>query len=300
MNAALTPTNIVVMSLPALLWAGNAVVGRMVAPLVPPLTLNMLRWALSLLVLLPMASWVLRRDSSIWTRWRRYALLGLLSVGLYNSMQYLALHTSTPINVTLVGSSMPIFTVAVGALFFKHHPTRKQLVGAALSTLGVLLVLSHGDLRRLAEVRFVPGDLYMLLATAAFALYSWMLTRTDQDDPALRKDWAAFLLVQVMAGSVWSLLLTVGEWTLGSPAPIQWGWPLAMALVFIVLGPSVLAYRLWGLGVQRVGPNIASLFINLTPVFAALMSAAFLGELPRLHHALAFLLMASGILIASR
>lgn len=286
--------------LPPLLWAGNAVVGRMVAPLVPPMTLNMLRWVFSLLLLLPLAAWVLGPGSPLWARWRRYSLLGLLSVGMYNSLQYLALQTSTPVNVTLVASSMPVFMMALGALAFGHRITRHQLAGAALSVVGVVLVLAHGDLRRLAEVRFVPGDLFMLLATLAWAWYSWLLTRADADDPTIRRDWAAFLMAQVAPGVAWSVLFSAGEWTLGQPAPIQWGWPLTAALVYIVLGPSLLAYRCWGLGVQRLGPNMASLFNNLTPLFAALFSAAFIGEMPRLYHAVAFALIVGGIVVASR
>ena len=300
MNHKLDARNVLLLTLPPLLWGANAVVGRLVAPLVPPLTLNLLRWAISLVLLLPLAAWVFRPSSGLWPRWRRYLLLGLLSVGMYNSLQYLALQTSTPVNVTLVGSSMPIFMLAMGALFFGQPVTRRQLVGAALAMAGVLLVLAHGDFRRLAEVRFVPGDLYMLLATAAWAWYSWLLTRVDQDDPAIRSHWAAFLLAQVAAGVGWSMLVTAGEGALGSPAPIQWGWPLGAALAFIVLGPSILAYRCWGLGVQRMGPNMAGIFINLTPLFAALLSTAFIGEMPHLYHGVAFVLLVGGIVVSSR
>ncbi|TFZ01401.1 DMT family transporter [Ramlibacter rhizophilus] len=298
-TATLDARNIFLLVLPPLLWAGNAVVGRMVAPLVPPLTLNLLRWAISFLILLPLAAWALRPGSGLWIRWRRYLLLGLLSVGMYNSLQYLALKTSTPMNVTLVACSMPAFMLALGAMFFGQPVSRRQFAGAGLSMVGVLLVLARGDLAHLAEVRFVPGDLYMLLATAAFAWYSWLLTRSDQDDPAIRRDWAAFLLAQVLPGIAWSTLFTVGEWTLLDPPPIAWGLPLLAGLSFIVIGPSILAYRSWGLGVQRLGPNMASIFNNLTPLFAAVLSASLIGELPRIYHAIAFAMIVSGIVIAS-
>lgn len=300
MPPRLTLANLVLLTLPPLLWAGNAVVGRLAAPLVPPLTLNLLRWLIALAVLLPLASWALRADSGAWQRWRRFGLLGLLSVGLYNALQYLAVTTSTPLNVTLVGSSLPVFMLAMGALFFGQTVTLRQAGGAALSIAGVLLVLAHGDLSRLAQVQLVPGDLYMLVATATWAWYSWLLTRTGEDPPALRADWAAFLLAQVVPGVAWAALFSAGEWALASPPPVQWGWPLAAILAYVALGPAVLAYRCWGLGVARLGPNVAGLFINLTPLFAALMSSAFLGELPQAHHAVAFALIVAGILVAMR
>lgn len=114
MNQRLTPATAALLVIPPLLWAGNAVVGRLVNGLVPPVTLNFLRWVLAFALLLPFAAWVLRRGSGLWTHWRRYALLGLLGVGAYNALQYLALKTSTPINVTLVAASTPIFMLGIG------------------------------------------------------------------------------------------------------------------------------------------------------------------------------------------
>lgn len=298
MNQRLTLSNALLLTVAPLLWAGNAVVGRMVGPLVPPLTLNFLRWALAFVILLPLAWPLLRRASPLWPRFGRFAVLGLLGIGCYNALQYLALKTSTPINVTLVGSSIPAFMLGMGAVFFGQRITRRQVAGAALSIAGVLLVLSHGELAHLAQVRFVPGDLYMLLATAGWALYSWLLTRPG-DPPEIRGDWAAFLMAQLVPGLLWSGLFAAVETTV-SPQEIQWGWPLAAALAFIVIGPAIVAYRSWGLGIQRVGPNIASFFSNLTPLFAAVFSAAFLGEPPHLYHALAFALIVAGIVVTSR
>jgi drug/metabolite transporter (DMT)-like permease len=299
MHQRLTLSTALLLTLPPLLWAGNAVVGRMVSGLVPPITLNFLRWVLAFVLLLPVAWWVLRARSPLWPHLlRRYALLGLLGVGCYNSLQYLALKTSTPVNVTLVGSSIPVFMLALGALFFGQRITRRQLAGALLSIAGVLLVLSHGHLERLAQVRFVPGDIYMLGATAAWAWYSWLLAQ-PRDPPAIRSDWAAFLMAQMVPGLLWSGLFTTAEWGL-TDARITWGWPLAAALVFVALGPAILAYRSWGLAVQRVGPNVAGFFSNLTPAFAAVFSAAFLGEPPQPYHAVAFLLIVGGIVVSSR
>ena len=176
--------------------------------------------------------------------------------------------------------------------------TRRQLLGAALSIAGVLLVLCRGQWAVLLQVRLVPGDLYVLLATAAWAFYSWLLTRPG-DAPGVRNDWAAFLMAQMAFGLLWSGLFAGAEWAL-TDAHIQWGWPLAAALLYVALGPAILAYRCWGLGVQRVGPNVAGFFSNLTPLFAAVLSTAFLGELPQLYHALAFVLIVGGIVVSSR
>ena len=188
-----------------LLWAGNAVVGRLVHPLISPVALNFIRWALAFIVLLPLAHGVLRRGSPLWPHWRRYAMLGLLGIGCYNALQYMALQTSTPLNVTLVGSGLPVWMLAIGALCFGARVTRAQATGALLSIAGVLVVLSRGEWAQLLALRLVPGDLYMVLATISWAFYSWLLSRTTE--PAgLRGDWAAFLMAQMVFGLALSLI----------------------------------------------------------------------------------------------
>ncbi len=295
----LTPSAALLLTLPPLLWAGNAVVGRLVSELVSPMTLNLLRWLLAFALLAPLAGGVLRPGSLLWPNWRRFSMLGLLSVGGYNALLYLALNTSTPINVTLVGSSTPVWMLLIGRWFFGVAISRRQLLGAALSIAGVLLVLSRGQLELLLQVRLVPGDLYILLASAAWAYYSWMLARPTTEPSAIRADWSAFLLAQMAFGLLWSGLFAGGEWALDK-GHLQWSWPLLAALVFIAVGPALIAYRAWGAGVARAGPAAAGFFSNLTPLFTALLSSAFLGETPRLYHGLAFALIVGGIVVSAR
>ena len=294
----LTPLTALLLTVPPLLWASNAVVGRLVRDLVSPLTLNFVRWIIAFVLLLPFAAPILRRDSPLWAHWKRYALLGLLGIGLYNAFQYLALQTSSPINTTLVGSSLPLWMLATGMLFFGARISARETGGALLSMLGVLLVLSRGEWRQLLALRLVPGDLYMILGTIAWAFYSWLLARTHEPKQA-RQDWAAFLMAQLVFGLAWSGALAAGEWTLAG-AHIDLGWPLIAAMAFIGVGPAVVAYRCWGTGVQRAGPQAASIFMNLTPLFAALLSAAFLREPPHWYHGAAFVLIVGGIVISSR
>ncbi|MCC2955624.1 DMT family transporter [Massilia sp. IC2-477] len=295
---ALIPSTILLLTVPPVLWAGNAIVGRLVRDAVPPMTLNLIRWSIALLVLVPLGRAAFREGSGVLANWRRYAMLGLLGVGLYNSLQYLALQSSTPINVTLVASGVPVWMLLVGRLFYGVPVKRKQIVGAVLSILGVLVVLCRGDIHGLLQLRLVTGDLYMILATIAWSFYSWMLMQ-QKDVPGLRADWAAFLLAQVGYGVLWSAALAGGEWALRE-VHIAWSWPLAAALLYVAIGPAILAMRCWGAGVQRAGPSIGAFFINLTPLFTALLSSAFLGEAPHLYHVLAFGMIVGGIAVSAR
>lgn len=295
---ALTPSTILLLTVPPVLWAGNAIVGRLVRDAVPPMTLNLIRWTIALAVLVPLGRAALRHGSGVLANWRRYAMLGLLGVGLYNSLQYLALQSSTPINVTLVASGVPVWMLLVGRLFYGVPVKRKQIVGAILSIAGVLVVLCRGDLHGLLQLRLVAGDLYMILATIAWSFYSWMLMQ-QKDVPGLRADWAAFLLAQVGYGVLWSAALAGGEWALRD-VTIAWSWSLGAALLYVAIGPAILAMRCWGAGVQRAGPSIGAFFINLTPLFTALLSSAFLGEPPHLYHVLAFGMIVGGIAVSAR
>jgi drug/metabolite transporter (DMT)-like permease len=299
MHQKLTPTAALLLTVPPLLWAGNAVVGRMVTTLVSPMTLNFLRWVLCFAMLLPLAGAVLRPGSTLWPHWRRFSLLALLSVGSYNALLYLALNTSTPLNVTLVGSSAPVWMLLIGRMFFHVRVSKRQTLGALLSVAGVLLVICRGEPEALLQVRLVTGDLYVLLAGAGWAYYSWMLAHPTVEPPAIRADWSAFLLAQVVFGLVWSGLFAGAEWSIGM-GHAEWGWPLAATLLFVAIGPALIAFRAWGAGVARAGPAVAGFFSNLTPLFTALLSSAFLGEVPHLYHALAFALIMGGIVVSSR
>lgn len=302
-----SPRLALMLSIPPLLWAGNAVVGRQAIQHIGPLWLNTLRWCLALLLLLPLV-WHLvadpRQRAQIARRWRYLFALGLVGVGAYNALQYLALLTSPPLNVTLIASSMPLWMMASGLLWFGERPTRGQAIGAVLSLAGVAVVLGRGDLAVLWQVRFVPGDLLMMLAAFSWSIYSWMLARPPahmRGDARPAWDWAAFLALQIVFGLVWAVAgAGLGE-AVGVPSPTpQWGLPLIAALAYVAVFPSLVAYRLWGLGVAEAGPALAAFFSNLTPLFAAILSAAWLGQWPQGYHALAFALIVAGIAVSAQ
>lgn len=290
---------------PPLMWAGNALVGRMFADSVPPLLLNALRWWVALALLLPLgwgAVGTAARRAEVRRRWRPLAWLGLLGVGAYNALQYLALQTSSPINVTLIAASMPMWMMAVGVLFYGERPRPAQGLGALLSVLGVVLVLVRGDLSQLGGLELVAGDLWILLAAMLWAGYSWQLARPPASLSGERRpdwNWAEFLLVQALFGLVCATLAAGAE-AFWLPHRFEFGWALGAALLFLAIGPSLLAYRCWGLGVAAAGPSVAAFFANLTPLFAALLSAALLGLPPQGYHALAFVCIVGGIGLSTR
>ncbi|MEO8280081.1 MAG: DMT family transporter [Ideonella sp.] len=302
MSTRLTPGMAMLLALPPLMWAGNAVVGRLLVGHVPPLALNALRWTMAGLLLLPLGWRVLRNTRPICERWKYFALLGLTGVGSYNALQYMALHTSTPLNTTLIAASSPVWMLAIGWLVYGVRTGAREIAGAAFSLAGVMLVLSRGKLSALAEINLVIGDLLMLLAVFSWAAYSWMLARPPASMRGAARpswNWAESLLIQVIFGSAWGIA-AAGVEAAVQPAAIDWGWPVFAAIAFVAIGPSIVGYYCWGKGVLAVGPSIAAFFANLTPVFAALMSALLLGQPPQWFHVAAFVLIAAGIVVTAK
>jgi drug/metabolite transporter (DMT)-like permease len=298
----LTPRLALLLTLPPLLWAGNAVVGRMVRDDIPPMALNALRWALAFVLLAPLARRLLMSPHEALSRWRGLAWLGLLGMGCYNALQYLALHSSSPLNVTLITASLPVWMLGVGAMAYRVKPTRRQIAGALLSLAGVALVIARGDPAALLSVQFVPGDLLMLLAIFCWAVYSWMLARPAaglRAGQAPHWNWAEALMAQLLFGVFFSGV-SAGVEQVIAPATIHWSPLLVAVLFYVAIGPSLIAYRCWGVGVAQAGPALAGFFVNLTPLFAALFSAALLGVAPAWYHGAAFLLIAGGIVVSSR
>jgi drug/metabolite transporter (DMT)-like permease len=302
----ITPGLAALMCVPPLLWAGNAVVGRLAAGHIPPQLLTALRWTIALALLLPLGWRVVGTREAralLGARWRYLAGLGLAGVALYNALQYAALTTTTAVNATLIASSGPVWMMLLGAWLYGEHPQRRQWLGSVLSLAGVAVVIGRGDVGAPNLGRLVLGDLLMLVATVVWALYSWLLARPPASMRAPQRPawrWHEFLVVQMLFGVGWTWAFAAAE-QLVAPQPLRLdsAW-VPGALLYVALGPSIVAFWLWGVGVVRAGPTAAAFFANLTPVFAALLSALLVGEAPQPYHALAFALVIAGIVVSSR
>ncbi len=280
----------------ALMWAGNAIVGKILVQSSSPVLLNTIRWGVTALLLLPFAWRVLMPRSPLWTHRKRFLLLSLFGVGSYNVLLYLALQSSTPINVTLIGASMPIWAIMIGAIVYNERAQIRQIAGALISMAGVAVVIARGDFERLIEIEFVAGDLWMVLATILWGAYSWMLAHPKQSTER-SWPWAEFLLAQVGFGFCWSLVFAGTEYQLGL-SYFSWTWQTLAMIGYVIIGPSLIAYRCWGLGVNQAGATVATFFTNLIPIFTAILSTLLLQRPPELFQGVAFALILVGIYLS--
>jgi drug/metabolite transporter (DMT)-like permease len=281
------------LSLTSLFWAGNIVLARYVAGHVPPMTLSCVRWVGVFFVLLPFAWPHLRAD---WPALRRrLPLLVVLSAtgfALNNALSYWALQYTQALNALMIQSSGPLFVALWSLLLFGVRLTVAQFAGIALSLAGVFTILLHGDLAALANIEFNRGDLMFASAVLAFGLYSALMPRRPVTHPL------SLIMFTTGCGSL--LLLPFSIWELSSGTTLQFDALTLATLVYVVIFPSTLAYLFFNRGIALIGPNRAAPFLHLVPVFGSVMAIALLGERPRLFHLIGYVLVLSGVVIASR
>ncbi len=293
--ARLSPVTLLFLVLPPLFWAGNAVVGRASVGHIGPLTLSFGRWLLAFMILLPFTA------STLWTaraelraRWRDLLLISVLGIGIYNSLQYLALQTLPALNVTLLAAAVPVTTLAIGALFFSSPASPRQMAGAALSLCGVLWIAGRGSLDDILALRVAPGDVYMLGAITAWSGYTWLL-RTRR--PPLGT--LPLLTVQIGIGALAILPFAIAEAQWDGIA-LRFDHQVIATLAYVTLFPSLIAYYCWDRGVARAGATLPVFFANLTPLFAALLAVLWLGEDIAPFHLVGAVLLFGGIALGNR
>jgi drug/metabolite transporter (DMT)-like permease len=281
------------LSITALFWAGNAIVGRLAAGHIPPVTLAFLRWSIAFLIILPFAWRHLVRDwSAIRGHLGTMIVLSLTGIGIFTSLQYWALEYTQALNTLLLQSAGPLFVAVWSLLLLGVRLTLAQAVGIAVSLTGVLVILLHGDLSALADIQFNKGDVIFTVALAIFGLYS-VLTLKRPKIHGL--SFAAFTF-----GCGSACLIPLWIWELFSRPVMRLDAANLLSLFYVAVFPSTLAYLCFNRGVQLIGANRAAPFFHLVPVFGAAMAIVFLGERPQLFHVVGFALVLTGVFVASR
>lgn len=277
------------LTLTALFWSGNMVLGRGIRADVPPMALAFWRWAIAFLLVLPLALPHLKQQWPLLKAgWRPIAVLGLLGVGGYNTFAYLALQTTTATNAVLLNSFIPVATIAISWAFLGKPLKPLAATGVLVSLCGALTIVARGELAVLLHLNLNTGDLWMLGAVAVWAVYTVGLAwRPAGVHPMLML--AAFTAVGLCA------LLPAYLWEIGAGQHIHVHLGSLASLAYVGIFPSFVGYIFYNRGVAEVGANKASLFIHLMPVFGTLLSVIFLGEHPHGYHYAGIGLIFTGI-----
>ena len=262
------------LALTHLFWATNTILARFFSDDIAPLKVTFIRWLLALLLLLPFTGKALYSQlHKIRRHWLIIVVLGLLGVTIFNSVLYLAAHSTTAVNITLVNSALPLVTLLMSWLLLSQKPSKWQLAGILISIIGVTFVVSEGKIEQLTLLNINRGDVLILGIVCCWSLYSVILRKYPIDDLTP----TVLLTALIFAGlPVLAILAIIEQNSLPSAAWLHISdLPL---YIYMAVFPSILAYLFWAYGVHVVGPNISSLSCYLAPLFTALMAIPLLGE----------------------
>jgi drug/metabolite transporter (DMT)-like permease len=279
--------------LATLFWSGNMVVGRAIHEEVPPFALAFWRWVIVLLLTLPSALPHLRKEWPLLRKgWKAVVPLGLLGVGGYNTLAYIALQYTGATNASLLNSFNPVVTIAISWAFLDKRLHGIEWLGVLISLFGVAVIISRGELATLLSLTLNIGDLWMLLAVFVWAFYTIGLQwRPTGVHPMLLL--AAFTIIGLLA------LAPFYAWEMAQGRHIVLSAPSLTGIVYIGTLPSFVGFIFYNRAVGEVGANKASLFIHLMPVFGTLLATLFLGEVPRVFHVIGIGLIFFGIYLTT-
>jgi drug/metabolite transporter (DMT)-like permease len=281
------------LSVAVLCWAGNFVIGRAVYADIPPVSLAFWRWGVAVLVLLPMAGPVAwRHRRVIWREWRLLGMLAVLGAVLFHICVYSGLRTTTATNGAILQAVVPVVMPLFSWLVLRAPLFRLQAAGILVSFVGVAAIVLRGAPAAITEIAFTPGDLWLLAAVPIWALYSVLLRRLPTDLPGLAMLMAIAAIGLVMLAPLYLVEVAhVGGFAVTVDS--------VLAVLYVGVFASVVAYVCWNRGVHVIGPNSAGLFLHLMPVFTTILAVMLLGERLYAYHAAGIALVAAGIVLST-
>jgi len=275
-----------------LFWAGNIVLGRGVAGMVPPVALAYWRWTGAFFVALPFAWPYLKRDLPVLLRhWRMMLLLSATGIASFNTMSYIGLTSTTALNVLILQSALPLIIIVWAFALFGDRPSPRQTFGVLISLCGVAAIAGRGSAQVLLHLELNRGDVWILVAMLIYGIYCVVLRRRPSVHPL------SFLLAAMGIGSCMMLPFMLAE--MASGARIQGSVAAFLAIGYTAVFPSFVAYLCFNRGVELIGAALAGQSMHLIPLFGSALAVLFLGESFHSYHALGIALIGTGILLAS-
>ena len=277
----------------AIAWSGNAIVGRGVVDIVPPIGLAFWRWSAALPIFLVIAWPYLRRDLPLLREhWKIVVLLSLLSISIYNTFIYQGLTTTTAINSFLINTSRPVIIVLLSLMIFREKITAIMAAGLMLAFLGTGVIIIRGDLAVLKTFQFNSGDLWIFVATIAWALYTVLYPKR----PDVHQ--ASLLAISVFMGLIFITPFYIWETLTVGPVPIRAETFGGVAYLAVI--SSAVAYMTYNRAVEVIGPNKAGLTSYLLPVFGSALAILILNEVFQIFHGIGFVLIVAGVFLAAK
>jgi drug/metabolite transporter (DMT)-like permease len=273
-----------------LFWSGHNVVAKGMIPYVPPLSFTFVRWLLALLIILPFSWSFIRNDWAIAKKyWKRLLLIAVTGISAFNTFLYIALQTTSAVNVGLISSILPVTIAFFSFLILNIKLKKHQFLAMVFCFIGVIVIIFRGDISFLTRLVFVEGDLWMLAAVFCGALYPVLL----HEQPDIHG--FSLLTILILLGMLVSFPLFLIDIYMGHY--IQMNQQVIVGFLYISIFPSLLSYMCWNRGIEMVGANRAGLYLNLVPILTALMAYLFIDESISWYHFAGLIMIISGMFL---
>jgi drug/metabolite transporter (DMT)-like permease len=285
----------VLLILATLFWSGNFIVGKFATLFqIPPLTLNVFRWISVWLILIPFTYKEIYKNLPIIKKnWLVISFMGVITISTFNSVVYFALNYTQVINAVLVLAAIPAATIVFSFLMNIEKTNIFQLIGLFLSIIGIGTIISTGDLEKIISLSFNKGDLWMLVCVLTWALYSTLLKKNK-----FRLTQFSLIQLMVSVGILFLIPQFFYEQSIG--LELNFNKAFFLILFYVVVFPAIAAYYCWQKGVELIGPNRASMFIQLMPLFSAVMAILIFKEKFEMYHFTGAIFILIGIYLSNR
>jgi drug/metabolite transporter (DMT)-like permease len=275
------------------IWSGNFIVARNLADTVPPVSIAFWRWTVAVLVFTPFVLRQVIRDWPILKKHLPYLVISaVFGVTIFNTLIYIAGHTSTVINLSLISITFPIFIIILSRILFKERITLPKIIGIMLVTFGVILIITKGSLALLLQLEFFVGDIWMLLAAMLFAVYSLLLKKKPEEIKILPFQYTTFTMGLAMLLPFFLIEVSVVP-------PAVYSSEAILSIIYIGIGASLMSYLLWNKAIAIIGPVKSAMVYYTIPLFSGVLAFLILDEKLAVIHVYSAILIISGILLSN-
>ena len=285
----------ILLVLATLFWSGNFIVGKFATLFeIPPLTLNVFRWISVWLILMPFTyKEIYNNLPNIKKNWLAISFMGVITISTFNSVVYFALNYTQVINAVLVLAAIPAATIVFSSLMKIEKTNIFQLLGLLLSIVGIGSIISNGDIQKIISLNINKGDLWMLVCVFTWAIYSTLLKK-------YKFKFSQFTLIQLMVSVGILFLIPQFFYEKSIGLEVNFNKAFFLILFYVVVFPAIAAYYCWQKGVEIIGPNRASMFIQLMPLFSAIMAIIIFNEKFELYHFAGATFIVLGIYLSNK
>jgi drug/metabolite transporter (DMT)-like permease len=275
------------------LWSGNFVVARGLSESIHPFSLSFYRWLVATIVFTPFAIRGVINEREIIKKNIVYLLVtALLGVSLFNTLIYFAGRSTDAVNMSLVMLTFPIFILLISVVFFKEKMSLYKVAGIVIVVVGVIGIVTKGQLSDLKNLELNSGDSLMLLAAFVFAIHSILVKKKPDRLSIFSLQYVTFLagMLMLLPFHIWaSFQAKYGEFTS----------PMLLSFLYIGICSSLISFVSWNKAIDKIGAVSAGMIYYLLPFFSGLVAWIVLGEKFNYYHLVSGAIIIAGIILSN-